>query len=40
MPNPKLPDSGKGWLVVIIATIAAMITEYIVIKMMRRGFGE
>lgn len=36
MPDPKLPDSAKGWVVVIIATIAALIAEYVVIKCLRK----
>lgn len=40
MPNPKLPDSGVGWIVVIVATVGAMVAEYVIIKMMRKGFGQ
>lgn len=39
MPDPKLPDSGKGWIVVIVATVAALIAEYVVIKCMRKYMG-
>lgn len=40
MPEPKLPNRWEGWIVVIFATIAAMITEFVVIKAMRGWFGE
>jgi hypothetical protein len=40
MPNPKLPDSGLGWFVVIVATVGAMVAEYVIIKAMRAGLGK
>jgi hypothetical protein len=40
MPNPKLPDSPLGWVVVIVAMIGGLVAEFVIIKAMRAGFGK
>lgn len=36
MPDAKLPDNAKGWLVALVASLAGLIAGFLTIRVMRQ----